>query len=90
VEGQPGMWLTISGVSPSFVLELIETIITGNASLLAQYPQLVQIVEEKLCPIVLKYINISTPNSGDYVFIIRSYRISSSIIQYFFTLLVSN
>lgn len=86
MEGQPGQWLTIDKISPTFTLELLETILSAHSPLLLQYEQFVKIVQEKICPVVLK--NLQSSDERNFVMLVRVYRISASIIRYFSKVLV--
>ncbi len=88
VEGNPSMWLNVNNVSQLFALELLDSILSAHSPLLIQYPQLVQIIEEKLCPWVSGNIFNPSASVNDFVLIVRCYRIASSILQYYYGVMV--
>jgi hypothetical protein len=81
MEGQPGQWLMIDKISPSFTLELLETILSAHSPLLLRYDQFVKLIQEKVCPLVLK--NLQSNDDRNFVVMVRVYRISISLIRYF-------
>lgn len=88
VEGNTSMWLNVTGVSQLFALELLDSILSTHSTLLIQYPQLVQIIEEKVCPLISSNIYNPSATINDFTFIVRCYRIASSIVQYYYGVMV--
>ncbi|KAH8697541.1 putative endosomal peripheral membrane protein [Talaromyces proteolyticus] len=57
VEGEKLEFLQIKGLSPVFVLELIESILSNNIKLLRSHPEQMYVLRNRLMPLIVRYLS---------------------------------
>ncbi|KAK2755931.1 hypothetical protein FQN54_005727 [Arachnomyces sp. PD_36] len=56
IEGESLQFLQIKSLSPIFILELIESVLTNNGNLFAHHPEQVQVLRFRLMPLTMRYL----------------------------------
>nr|KAJ3419938.1 hypothetical protein HK105_006316 [Polyrhizophydium stewartii] len=82
--GEPGEFLRVSTMPKVFALELVESVLSGNASLFRERPQLLGLLKDRVCPLVIK----SFSEKNDFSMTVRLMRVLQAVVKNFHGMLV--
>ncbi|KAI8899774.1 hypothetical protein BC833DRAFT_656820 [Globomyces pollinis-pini] len=81
--GDPGVFLKLQNMQKSMGLELIEAVITDTPSLFAIYPDMLALVKDSVCPMLIR----SFSEKLDFPLTVRLMRVVRIIVKQFHTTL---
>ncbi|KAK5671263.1 Endocytosis and vacuole integrity protein [Batrachochytrium dendrobatidis] len=82
--GEQGTFLRVHTMSKGFCLELVESILSGNHEIFTIHPQLLSLLKDKICPLVIKAFS----EKNDFSMTVRLMRVLQVIIKNFHLVLV--
>ncbi|KAI8921650.1 hypothetical protein BC831DRAFT_75969 [Entophlyctis helioformis] len=82
--GEPASFLRVQSMSKGFGLELIESVLVSTPSLFQSHPELLKLLKERVCSIVIK----SFSEKIDFSIAVRLIRVMQAIIKHFNSVLV--
>ncbi|KAH6597282.1 hypothetical protein BASA50_004633 [Batrachochytrium salamandrivorans] len=82
--GDPGTYLRIGIMPKGFCLELVESVLTGNPEIFSIHPQLLALLKDRICPMVIKAFS----EKNDFSMTVRLMRVLQAIIKNFHLVLV--
>ncbi|KAJ3218494.1 hypothetical protein HDU67_005296 [Dinochytrium kinnereticum] len=82
--GEPSFFIKTPSIPKNLGLELIECVVCGQPALFKEMPELLNLLKEKICPLVIK----SFSEKNDFSVALRLIRIVDGIIKHFHDILL--
>ncbi|KAJ3325884.1 hypothetical protein HDV06_002269 [Boothiomyces sp. JEL0866] len=79
INGEPGSFLKVNSIQKAMGLEIIESIISTCPKLFTIYPDLLSLVKDKVCPLIVKLFS----EKAEFPLTVRLIRVIKSMVKHF-------